>query len=157
METVAASVIAVAGTLLGAGVTHAFQRRAQDRTESTARQERLRQERMDAYCAYAGLLVSLRRVLMTRWFCAHENRPADEAEQARHHSYSLRNEAQEALFRVMMLTADESLVRQAKAAFDQVLELHHTDGAGEFAERRRVTKELVEAFVVGARRDVGGR
>ncbi|GAA2576077.1 hypothetical protein [Streptomyces tubercidicus] len=45
MEAVAASVVAVLGTLLGSGVTHVLQTRATDRSERFARAERLRQER----------------------------------------------------------------------------------------------------------------
>jgi hypothetical protein len=156
METVAASVIAVVGTLLGAGITHMFQRRSLERTETSARRERLRQERLDAYCSYAGLLVSLRRVLVSRWYCTTENRPAEEAKEARYRSYDLRSEAQEALFRVLMLTADDLVVRQAKEAFDQVLEMHHTTDVQEFADRRCTTKDLIDAFVAAAKRDVGG-
>ncbi|NUR67981.1 MAG: hypothetical protein HOQ47_19700 [Streptomyces sp.] len=101
----AASVIAVLGTLLGAGVTHTFQQRALVRSEEFARDERLRKERLDAYCAYAGLVVSYRVALMTRWWCTHESRSAEEAKEARLRSYDMRSEVREALFRVRMLSS----------------------------------------------------
>lgn len=78
MEAVVASVVAVIGTLLGSGITHFFQSRAAERSEQFARAERLRQERIDAYCAYAGALLDYRRVLVHRWFVLHEEDRCDE-------------------------------------------------------------------------------
>ncbi|MFG3101718.1 hypothetical protein ACGFZL_14550 [Streptomyces sp. NPDC048182] len=52
METIIASAIAVLGTLLGSGITLAFQQRVSDRGHAFTRRETLRQERLDAYSAY---------------------------------------------------------------------------------------------------------
>ncbi|QEU93650.1 hypothetical protein [Streptomyces kanamyceticus] len=153
MEAVAASVIAVLGTLLGAGVTHSFQRRAIERTEEFTRGEKLRQERIDAYCAYAGALVGYRRLLVDRWFRREENRH-EESEAARFQSYELRSEAQEALFRVQLLTADDALVRQAAAALEDVAEVHKAADRDALAERRRVSREAINSFVAAAKRHV---
>ncbi|MBW5425051.1 hypothetical protein GKQ77_26415 [Streptomyces sp. BG9H] len=153
MEVVAASVIAVLGTLLGAGVTHSFQRRAIERTEEFTRGEKLRQERIDAYCAYAGALVNYRRTLVDRWFSRHENRPDDGAE-ARFRSYEMRSEAQEALFRVQLLTSDDELVRLAWETLDHVSEVHQTDDRDDLAERRRISRDAINTFVATAKRHV---
>jgi len=48
MTVVLASVIAVLGTLAGMTIGYAFQRRISEHSEITARQERLRQERLVA-------------------------------------------------------------------------------------------------------------
>ncbi|KUL53953.1 hypothetical protein [Streptomyces sp. NRRL S-1521] len=152
MEAVAASVIAVLGTLLGAGVTHSFQRRTVERTEAFTRSERLRQERIDAYCAYAGALVNYRRILVDRWFSRMEDR--EEQEEIRFRSYEMRSEAQEALFRVQLLAGDEELVRLAGETLEQVATVHTSADREELAERRRVTRDAVNHFVATAKRHV---
>ncbi|MEU6122998.1 hypothetical protein [Streptomyces sp. NPDC047123] len=150
----AARLIAVLGTLLGAGVTHSFQRRSIERTERFTRAERLRQERIDAYCAYAGALVNYRRTLVDRWFGRTE--PARrESDELRLRSYEMRSEAQEALFRVQLLTGDDELVRLAWETLDVVAEVHQTDDRGELAERRRVSREAINSFVAAAKQHVG--
>lgn len=77
MSAIVTSVIAVLGTLLGSTVTHAFQQRSAMRTELSSRQERLRQERLDVYGAYAGLLVEFRQAMLHHWFCEHEGQDAE--------------------------------------------------------------------------------
>ncbi|MEU7584533.1 hypothetical protein AB0B50_43935 [Streptomyces sp. NPDC041068] len=141
------------GTLLGAGVTHAFQRKSIERTEEFTRGEKLRQERIDAYCAYAGALVNYRRVLVDRWFSRAENR-TEESEESRFRSYELRSEAQEALFRVQLLTNDEELVRLAAETLDQVADVHRTDDRGVLGERRRISRDAINSFVAAAKRHV---
>ncbi|MYY81682.1 MULTISPECIES: hypothetical protein [Streptomyces] len=153
MEAVAASVIAVLGTLLGAGLTHSFQRRAIERTERFTRGEKLRQERIDAYCAYAGALVNYRRILVDRWFSRAENRQ-EETEELRFRSYEMRSDAQEALFRVQLLTHDEELVRLAWETLDHVADVHRADDRDALAERRRVSREAINSFVATAKQDV---
>ncbi|MER5182012.1 hypothetical protein ABT009_27260 [Streptomyces sp. NPDC002896] len=61
MQVVATSVIAVLGTLLSSALTYVFQRRNAERSEQFARNERLRQERIDAYCAFGGAPADYRR------------------------------------------------------------------------------------------------
>ncbi|MFC7841047.1 hypothetical protein [Streptomyces sp. NPDC057382] len=58
METIIASGIAVLGTLLGSGVSLAFQQRTVVRSHQFTRREKLRQDRLEAYSAYAGALVN---------------------------------------------------------------------------------------------------
>ncbi|MFI6250236.1 hypothetical protein [Streptomyces sp. NPDC051016] len=99
METIIASGIAVLGTLLGSGITLAFQHRTTDMSHQFTRREKLRQERLDAFSAYAGTLVNYRRCLVHLWFCEHEQPPPEDPETVRVRSYGLRSNAQEALFR----------------------------------------------------------
>jgi hypothetical protein len=142
----------VLGTLLGAGVTHSFQRRTAERTEAFTRAEKLRQERIDAYCAYAGALVNYRRVLMDRWFSRAENR--EDSEEARFRSYEMRSEAHETLFRVQLLTADEQLISQAWQTLDTVSDLHKAADREELAERSRGSRQAINAFVATAKRHI---
>ena len=57
------------GTLLGSVMTHPFQQRSARRTPEDSRAERLRQERLEVYGSYAGLLVDFRQALPHHWFC----------------------------------------------------------------------------------------
>ncbi|MGK5632799.1 hypothetical protein [Streptomyces sp. URMC 123] len=155
MEAVAASVIAVLGTLLGAGVTHVFQRRAMHRTERFTRDEKLRQERLDAYSGYAGALVDYRRSLMERWLERHEAVPFDDDEPAlRARSYALRTRAEEALFRLQMITDDEELIRCSRDVLRCVGEIHKARDRAEWDIRRTSAKTAIHDFVAAARRSL---
>ncbi|MEX3107666.1 hypothetical protein ACSCBZ_44110 [Streptomyces niveiscabiei] len=152
METLTASLVAVLGTLLGAGLTHRFQVRAAERAERFTREERLRQERMAAYSAYAGALVTYRRVLLNRWFRLHEDDEPEEAHRARLEGYAQRTTVQEALFRVQMLTPDEALVARAREALELTDQLHRAPDRAELERRRDITRAAVTAFVTEAGR-----
>jgi hypothetical protein len=151
VEAVIASAIAVLGTLLGSGLTHAFQRRATESTHRFTRDERLRQERLDAYCSYAGVLVDYRRSLVHLWFCRNEVPPPEDESQVRIRSYDLRARAQEALFRVQMLTDDAALSRTAADTLAEVTALGKTQSRDELDERRRQTKDAIDALVSRAK------
>jgi hypothetical protein len=60
MGAALASVIAVAGTLLGSVVTHVLQRRTAGHAERFARDERLRQERLTVYSVFAEAVMAYR-------------------------------------------------------------------------------------------------
>ncbi|QNP72044.1 hypothetical protein IAG44_23250 [Streptomyces roseirectus] len=151
METLAASLIAVLGTLLGAGLTHRFQVRATERTERFARDERARAERMDVYSAYAGALVNYRRALVDRWFREHEDGPGEEVTAARMNGYELRSVVQEALFRVQMVAPDDKLVELAREALHHIDQLHKAPDRDEMDARRDSTRARITGFVSAAK------
>lgn len=157
VETVAASVIAVLGTLLGSSVTHVFQRRAAQRTEQFTRDEKLRQERLDAYSAYAGTLLNYRRSLIDRWCFEHEPEKSigedETAVLAR--SYELGSQTQEALFRVEMLSDSKELVERAEAALKRVTRLHKARNRADLKTQRAATRRLIREFVAAAKHQVG--
>ncbi|MET9962296.1 hypothetical protein ABZ128_25100 [Streptomyces sp. NPDC006326] len=68
MDTVLAGVVAVVGTVVGAWSSYLFQRRGAERAEAVSRQERIRQEQLTAYSAYAGAVTELKRAVITLWF-----------------------------------------------------------------------------------------
>ncbi|GGS86311.1 hypothetical protein [Streptomyces chromofuscus] len=152
MESIVASAIAVLGTLLGSGLTLAFQQRTTDRSHRFTRREKLRQERLDAYSAYAGALVEYRRCLVHLWFCAHEQPPPEDPDGVRVRAYDLRSKAQEALFRVQMLTDDEALTQAAEAVPADVTALSRTASREDLDERRVRTREEIGALVRAAKR-----
>ncbi|MFG3256362.1 hypothetical protein [Streptomyces sp. NPDC048172] len=151
VETLAASAIAVLGTLLGAGLTHAFQLRAAARTEEFTRTERLRQERLDAYSAYAGTLLNFRRAAVHRWMCEHKDPPPADPDAARVRSYDTRSAAQEALFRVHLLTDDQVVAERAEAALDGIEEMLKSADREVLEPRRATTRAAIREFVGVAR------
>lgn len=152
METIIASAIAVLGTLLGSGLTLAFQQRTTDKGHEFTRHERLRQERLDAYSAYAGALINYRRCLVHLWFCEHEHPPHEDPGVVRVRAYDLRSNAQEALFRVQMLTDDEALSQAAEAVLADVTALSKTDGRTELDQRRVKTRDDISRLVRESKR-----
>ncbi|MFB0618582.1 hypothetical protein [Streptomyces sp. AGS-58] len=151
MESIIASAIAVLGTLLGSGITLAFQQRTTDRSHQFTRREKLRQERLDAYSAYAGALVNYRRCLVHLWFCEHEQPPPEDPDAVRIRAYDLRSSAQEALFRVQMLTDDDRLSRTAEDVLADITELPKTDARAELDELRARTRDNISRLVGSAK------
>ncbi|MFD6172966.1 hypothetical protein [Streptomyces coeruleorubidus] len=147
METIIASGIAVLGTLLGSGITLAFQQRTVDRSHELTRREKLRQERLDAYSAYAGALVNYRRCLVHLWFCEHEQPPHEDPDTVRIRAYDLRSNAQEALFRAQMLTEEETLSQAAEKVLADVTALSKTDSRTELDDARVRTRDDISRLV----------
>ena len=151
MESIIASAIAVLGTLLGSGITLAFQQRTTDRSHQFTRREKLRQERLDAYSAYAGALVNYRRCLVHLWFCEHEQPPPEDPDAVRIRAYDLRSSAQEALFRVQMLTDGGSLGQIAEGVLADITELSKVDTRTELDELRARTRDDISRLVGSAK------
>jgi hypothetical protein len=147
VETIIASGIAVLGTLLGSGITLAFQQRTVDRSHRFTRREKLRQERLDACSAYAGALINYRRCLVHLWFCEHEQPPPEDPDAVRVRAYDLRSAAQEALFRVQMLIDDETLSRAAEDVLADVTALSKTGGRNELDDARVRTGDDISRLV----------
>ncbi|MBA2807763.1 hypothetical protein E0500_010155 [Streptomyces sp. KM273126] len=152
METIIASAIAVLGTLLGSGITLAVQQRTTDRSHEFTRRERLRQERLDAYSAYAGALLNYRRCLVHLWFCEHEEPPPEDPDAVRVRAYDLRSNAQEALFRVQMLTDDDTLGQAAETVLADITALSKTETRSELDQRRVRTRDDISRLVRSAKR-----
>ncbi|MEU5018494.1 hypothetical protein AB0G60_13890 [Streptomyces angustmyceticus] len=155
MEAVVASVVAVVGTLLGSGVTHFFQSRAAERSEQFARAERLRQERIDAYCAYAGALLDYRRVLVHRWFVLHEEDRCDEdSPELREEVYKTRYTAQEAMFRAQMVTDDPRILERSEQVMAETTELHWAPDREALTALRATTRQGIRDFIAATARQV---
>lgn len=155
MEAVVTSVVAIVGTLLGAGTTHYFQRREADRSHILAREEKLRQERMDAYCAYAGTLLEYRRVLVHRWFVLHEGESCGEdTPELREEQYKTRGAAHEAMFRTQMVTDAPEIAARAEQVMATVTRLHRVEGREALTELRDRTRQEIRDFVAAGARQV---
>ncbi|REK84745.1 hypothetical protein DY245_41695 [Streptomyces inhibens] len=155
MEAVVASVVAVIGTLLGSGITHFFQSRAADRSERFARAERLRQERIDAYSAYAGALLDYRRVVVHRWFVLNEEGRCDEdSPELREEMYKTRYTAQEAMFRAQMVTDDPDVLDRTEEVMSAVTELHWARDRQALTDLRATTRQGIRDFIAATVRHV---
>jgi hypothetical protein len=111
-----ASLIAVAGTLLGSLITYRFQRLSTDRAEAFARDERLREERLATYSAFAGAISDLRRAVITLWFRQRDKAEEREIAAAWVEADRLGAAAAHARFRVQLVAEDADLVALADAA-----------------------------------------
>ncbi|WP_405854365.1 hypothetical protein OG361_16765 [Streptomyces sp. NBC_00090] len=151
MEAIIASAIAVLGTLLGSGITLGVQRRTTERGHQFTRDEKLRQERLDAYTAYAAALINYRRCLVHLWFCTHEQPPREAAEAVQIRAYDLRSKAQEALFRMQMLTDNEELSRKGESLLAEITAVHKTDNRSELDQRRTHTRDGIAHLVRAAK------
>ncbi|MFJ6569417.1 hypothetical protein ACIQNU_18530 [Streptomyces sp. NPDC091292] len=152
MNAILTSVIAVLGTLLGSTVTHVFQQRSARRMEQSAREERLRQERLDVFGSYAGLLVDFRQAMLHHWFCVHEGRDADDEVTLRGRSFELRSRTQHALFQLQLITVQPELLGVAVDAFTAIGTLNDAEDRDDIVARRNATRELIDTFVRTARR-----
>lgn len=158
MEVVATSVIAVLGTLLGSALTHLFQRRTVLRTEHFTRTERLRQERIDAYCSFGGALANYRRGRMDYWFARHDGRVSEESEihELRREAQRLRAAAMEAMFRAELLTPSEELDALGRQALEAVDLIPAATSRAELAQAREISRTLIYGFIAASRRHIPG-
>ncbi|MER7760014.1 hypothetical protein [Streptomyces sp. NPDC097619] len=152
MEAIIASAVAVLGTLLGSGITLEVQRRTAEKGHRFTRDETLRQERLDAYTAYAAALINYRRCLLHLWFCTHEQPPPEPAEGVQIRAYDLRSKAQEALFRMQMLTDDEELGSTGERLLAEITVIHKTEDRAELDRRRVRTRDGIDLLVRTAKR-----
>ncbi|MFF7051796.1 hypothetical protein ACFY94_25910 [Streptomyces griseorubiginosus] len=156
VEAVLASMVAVAGTLIGSLSTYLFQRRIAERADAASRQERLRQERLAVYSGYAGAVSELKRGLITVWFRRRASpRDEDAYLAARVESDRLGATADTADFR-LQLVADDPVLRRLMDAIRAKL------GAIDAAEDRQQLiviesefEQAVRAFLDAAARLIG--
>lgn len=150
MAVVLASVIAVLGTLAGATAGYLFQQRIADRSEATARDERLRQERLVACSAFAGAVMDLRRAQYDRWYRRHEHPQQADPEDARAESYRLRSVAWSAFYRFRLTTANAELTNLGWSAVEEAAHVAKGADENDLRERGERARALLEDFVTAA-------
>ncbi|MGY0486857.1 hypothetical protein [Streptomyces sp. WG-D5] len=153
MVVVITSVIAVLGTLMGAGLSHVLQSRTAARAQDFTRVERLRQERIDAYCAFGGALANYRRGQLDRWFPEHVDRPGEtvDVHELRREAQRLRTAAMEAMFRVELLTEDPPLTTLAREAMESVDRIVTAGDREELRVVRNESRTLIHHFIAASR------
>jgi signal transduction histidine kinase len=158
MQAVFVALIAVLGTLGGALVSGVLSHRNTARSEAAARSEQLRQDRLEAYVAFALSLSALRGAQFTRWNTRSEQgRDSDEYRQAKADAYQTRIAARGALIRVELLTDHDEIVRLAREASTAATALEEADTEKELAKRAVHSRKAADAFVMAASRNGGLR
>jgi membrane protein YqaA with SNARE-associated domain len=128
---VVASLIAVAGTLLGSSSTYWFQQKVAQRAEAASRQERLRAHRLVACSEFAAAVTDLRRGVIAVWFRKGRKDRQDRTGADKDHAvadyYAAQAEADRlgavalsAKFRLFLLLDDPALRELADDAFRQI-------------------------------------
>ncbi|MGW6980821.1 hypothetical protein ACWGE1_15445 [Streptomyces sp. NPDC054932] len=148
------SAVAVGGTLIGSWSTYLFQRRSAERAEAVSRVERLRQERLAAYSAYAAAVTELKRGLITLWFrrrrALRDQDSREELQTAQLDSDRLGAAAEAAAFR-LRLVADDPGLRPLMAAISTHLgSIGHADDLQEVVAIEARFEEALTAFIDAA-------
>jgi hypothetical protein len=154
VNAVLASLIAVAGTLLGSLSTYLFQRRTALHTEAAARQERLRQERLVACAEFAASITEVKRAVITAWF--RRNVKDDEWRAAMTEADRMGAAAESAQIRMLLLIEDENVRRRADelSAYISVVRASADKTEPEAREIEFAIRRL--AFIAAARRLISG-
>ncbi|UNZ21692.1 hypothetical protein HC362_09810 [Streptomyces sp. 891-h] len=154
MDGALSTLIAVCGTLLGAGLTHVFQRRAAARDQRFVVQQQLRAERMAVYSDFAGAVTEFRRGQHDRWHRKNEDPESSACFDARVEAYRLRGVALHALFRVQLIASEQSLTDAAQRAYDLTSAAHEATSKQELNARGTGAREALESFIKLASADV---
>ncbi|GHG52707.1 hypothetical protein GCM10018779_14160 [Streptomyces griseocarneus] len=139
--------MAVAGTLLGSVITHAFQRLASRRGELFTRAEALRQERMAAYGAFAAAVEDYRHGQATRWYRKEEDPDGEAFITARDEAHRLRTVARQGLYQVKLLTDDREVIFAAERAYECTREVSNAQDQADRDTRDAQARRAVEAFI----------
>ncbi|WP_455356334.1 hypothetical protein [Streptomyces sp. SYSU K217416] len=150
MEGLLASLIAVTGTLLGSVSTFVFQRRSAQRAEGFAREERLRQERLAAYSAYAGAVTELKRGLVTLWLRRREDPHGTAYATALAECDRLGAAAEHARFRVQLVAEAPDLCVLADAAFATAGAIRNAADRPELRAHETRCLDAISAFMTTA-------
>ena len=152
MEAWIASVIAVAGTLLGSIATHLFQRSHAARGEQFMRGERLRVERMEAYSSFAQAVTELRRGIVSLWF--HQRKQPDSTDPALRSSFveadRLGAAAAHAQFRVQLVADDAQLIGLASDVFGSIGALRDAPDRSTLAVHEAAIDGALDGFMNAA-------
>lgn len=147
MSSIWTAVVAVAGTLLGSGLTYLFQRLTLRRTTADARREKRREEFTNAVAAYASVAATLRRAEFDRAKKRLERVEGEEREAVRQETYRLRTETQSAYYLVRLLASpdlDGDLVREAEDVIERSRLI--TAGPRSLDQVRQRSDEAAEAL-----------
>jgi hypothetical protein len=143
-------VVAVAGTLLGSTATYVFQRLTASRTERFARAERMRQDQIAAYSAFAGAVADLRRGVVTLWF----RRDDTDVGPLHVEADQLGAAAAQARFRVQLVAADQAVVDLAVSALVPVERIPRAADRAELLALEAEYEERLTAFIAAAGRQI---
>ncbi|WP_370423722.1 hypothetical protein AB8O64_35210 [Streptomyces sp. QH1-20] len=147
MEAIWTSVVAVGGTLLGAVITHIFQRLASRRSELFARSEALRQERIATYSSFAAAAEDYRHGQADRWYRKQQDPDGEAFITARDEAHRLRTATRQVLYRVKLLTDDREVVLAAERAYQCTRDVSTARDQVERDALDTRARQAIEAFV----------
>ncbi|MFE0147054.1 hypothetical protein ACFWY5_07920 [Nonomuraea sp. NPDC059007] len=154
METVLAGAVAVVGTLLGSIVTYWLQRRASDHGDKRLRSSQLRQERIEAYGAFAAAATTLRQARTTRWYRRQDDSGGSAYHEARAASDQAQGVALHALFRAQIVAGENDVTASAQDALDAIDEIRPGLSRPEFQAKLENSRLLLAQFVAHASHEV---
>lgn len=150
MDTVAASLVAVGGTLAGATLTFLFGLITARRSQRLARAERLHQELQAACAAFAAAANQMRRCANDRWHRQHEGADRDVQMAAAATFYGARTDTWAAYYRMVLAGADAELAALAERAITEAGNIVHARDKPQEHQRREETAALITQFAVTA-------
>ena len=143
---VVAGSFALAGGFLG---QYLYASTLARRAHRDSQLERLRQDRIEAYSAFASALVEYRRTQLGRWFAEHDGSMPDEEQRlARDEARLRRAAALDCFYRVRLLAGSVATNEAAREALDcthAIQDAGSKSGATALADR--VRDELLPRFV----------
>jgi hypothetical protein len=149
-----ASAIAVAGTLGGVAVAQIFQRASAEHARDFERQERRRQERLEAYGEFTAAIMALRQGVVALWFKRHRDAEKQEVHEAYTESDRLGATANHARSRVQLVTDDPHLVAAADACIEVIGALRESADLQEIKQHELQLQETFTSFITTARDDL---
>ncbi|MEJ1202237.1 MULTISPECIES: hypothetical protein [unclassified Streptomyces] len=150
MEAIWTSVVAVGGTLMGAVITHLFQRLASGRSELFARSEALRQERTATYSSFAAAVEDYRHGQAERWYRKQHDPDGEAFITARDEAHRLRTVTRQVLYRVKLLTDDQGVNLAAEQAYECTRDVSTARDQAERDALDARARHAIEAFVAQA-------
>jgi hypothetical protein len=152
MQAVLTGLIGVAGALLGSLTTYLFQNRAAERLQAFEREERRRQEQVDACTGFAAAVTELKRGLVTLRFQSQHDPRGEEARKAHVECDRLGAATETARFRVQLVCGNPELVNLADAAFQATAGLASPPSLKELHTAESQFEAAVKAFIGTAAR-----
>lgn len=144
-------VFAIIGVVLGTVLTYVVQNRMASRAEDFVQRQRLRDERLDAYSAFAAGVMDARRAQINRWYQRRESQRGSQLyESAKADSYHARTAARRDEYRVQLVAKDESTRVRAREVVESLGAIHKADTRADMEDRADVTRELIDRFVTEA-------
>lgn len=136
MNQVFISLVAVAGTLLGAVLGYVLQRHSADRSERKA-----------AVLAYTGAITETIRGQQDWWHRKNEYPEGPEHRAARVEAHRLRGVARQAINGIAFYVHDNELLDRAEATFEAASDVHRADTREELDTKSAMAREALRAFI----------
>jgi type II secretory pathway pseudopilin PulG len=152
VSSIIASGAAIVGVALGSVLTYIFQARNARQAQEFTRDLQSRQEKLDAYSQFAGLVTDLRRSEYDRWHRQQEDPSGEPYIAARDESYQLRAQATAAMYRVQLVGGHIELGQLAERALDATIDIHVAADEDDRASKGQGARLALQEFLMAATR-----